>query len=201
VGHIQTVVALAGSGMSLAHGKLTVGPEPDSPSITLHTVLTFANANEDGRLVESVAVAWFAILARIAKNRDEAYRLPPHVWEEIIAGAYKEQGFDEVILTPRSGDLGRDVIASRTGVGSIRIYDQVKAYKPGHVVPANDVRALAGILQGNVSKGVITTTSDFAPLIHEDRILAPLMPHRLELKPGRVLFPWLESIAQRKPAV
>jgi hypothetical protein len=27
--------------------------------------------------------------------------------------------------------------------------------------------------------------------------MGPFMPHRLELKPGRVLFPWLQSIAQK----
>jgi len=48
------------------------------------------------------------------------------MWEEIIAGAYKKAGFDEVTLTPRSGDLGRDVIAIKKGLGSVRVIDQVK---------------------------------------------------------------------------
>jgi restriction system protein len=56
--------------------------------------------------------------------------------KEIIAGAYHRSGFDEVILTPRSGDHGRDVIAIKKGIGSIRVIDQVKAYKPGHLVTA-----------------------------------------------------------------
>ena len=100
-----------------------------------------------------------------------------------------------MILTPRSGDYGRDVIATKHGVGSVRIYDQVKAYAPGHLVPANDVRALAGILQGNVSKGVLSTTSDFAPRVSDDPIIGPLMPHRLELRPRGILLPWLDSLA------
>jgi len=32
-------------------------------------------------------------------------------WEEMIAAAFHEAKFDEVILTPQSGDHGRDVIA------------------------------------------------------------------------------------------
>ena len=59
-------------------------------------------------------------------------------------------------LTPRSGDHGRDVIAIKKGLGSIRVIDQVKAYKPGHRVTAKDVQALIGVLQGDgASKGLL----------------------------------------------
>jgi hypothetical protein len=56
-------------------------------------------------------------------------------------GAYKKVGFEEVILMPRSGDYGRDVIAIKKGLGLGLIIDQVKAYNPSHLVNANDVRA------------------------------------------------------------
>ena len=186
---------LMGISATMSVGNLTAVIE--LPSLSIGAVLTFAGSTEDGRLVEAVAVPWLMIMARIRADRDEIFRIPAHTWEELIAGAYREAGFDEVVLTPRSGDQGRDVIATRNGIGSIRIYDQVKAYKPGHLVTADDVRALAGVLQGNVSKGILTTTSDFAPRIEHDRIMAPLMPHRLELKPGRVLVPWLDEISAR----
>jgi restriction system protein len=54
-----------------------------------------------------------------------------------------------VTLTPRSGDYGRDVIAVKRGLGFIRVIDRVKAYKPDHLVTADDVRALMGVLQGD----------------------------------------------------
>jgi restriction system protein len=65
------------------------------------------------------------------------------------SGAYLilEAGFDEVTLTPRSGDLGRDVIAVKRGLGTVRVIDQVKAYGPSHLVTADDVRALLGVLR------------------------------------------------------
>jgi restriction system protein len=93
-----------------------------------------------------------------------------------------------VILTPRSGDKGRDVVATKHGVGTIRIFDQAKAYKPGHLVTAEEVRAMLGVITGarNVSKGVITTTSRFAPRISEDEYLKPFIPYRFELKPRDV---------------
>jgi len=62
--------------------------------------------------------------------------------EELIADAYKQRGFDQVTLTPRSGDGGVDVIAEKSGWGSVRFIDQVKAYKPGHLFEADEVSAL-----------------------------------------------------------
>jgi hypothetical protein len=49
----------------------------------------------------------------------------------------------------------RDIIASKHGVGAIRIYDQINAYAPGHRVPAAEVREVFGVLNRdrNVSKG------------------------------------------------
>ena len=57
--------------------------------------------------------------------------MPYEKWEELIAAAFDRSGYDEVILTPRSGDHGRDVIAIKKGIGTVRIIDSVKAYKPG----------------------------------------------------------------------
>jgi restriction system protein len=100
-----------------------------------------------------------------------------------------KSGFDHVTLTPRSGDYGRDVIAVKKGIGTIRIIDQVKAYKPGHLVDANDVRALVGVLQGDgASKAFFTTTSDFAPKLSKDPLITPFIPSRLELINGQNLL-------------
>ena len=59
------------------------------------------------------------------------YQIDPWRWEEIIAASYQESGlFDEVILTPRSNDGGKDVIAIKEGYGSIRFVESVKQYNP-----------------------------------------------------------------------
>lgn len=112
------------------------------------------------------------------------------------------QGFD-VVLTPRSNDKGRDVIATSKGLGSVRFFEQVKAYRPGHVVTAEEVRAMVGVLtlDPNVSKGLVTTTSTFAPGIMQDPETARLMPYRLELKGGNALLEWLTTIAAEKKNV
>ncbi|MFC1805660.1 restriction endonuclease, partial [Planctomycetota bacterium] len=107
-------------------------------------------------------------------------------------------GWDEVTITPRSGDGGRDIIAVKRGICTIRIIDQVKAYSPDRRVTANDVRALLGVLSSdlNVSKGIVTTTAEFAPRIHEDRSIKPFVPYRLELKDGVRLRRWLLEVAR-----
>ena len=169
-----------------------------NPSITLKALLSFSDKSSEGRLVAAVGVPWFNIINMINKDPESIYQIDPFKWEEIIAGAYDAAGFDEVILTPRSGDKGRDVIAIMNGVGSIKIVDQVKAYNPNHLVTANDVRALAGVIsmEQNVSKGIITTTSDFAPKVREDNLIKPLLPYRLELRSKKELLPWLQDIVK-----
>jgi len=117
----------------------------------------------------------------------------------MIAGAYERAGFDEVTLTPQSGDLGRDVIAVKHGIGTIRIIDQVKAYQPGHLVTADDVRALLGVLVADrASKGFLTTTSDFAPKLRDDILLRPYIPAQLELINGTALLARLKELAEKK---
>ena len=154
-------------------------------------------STHEGILVQAVAIPWFEILEIIAKDPSAIYDIGWRKWEEIIAGAYRKQGF-EVVLTPRSGDGGRDIIATTEGYGSIRILDQVKAYSPGNVVTADEVRSMVGTLQldKKASKGIVTTTSDFAPGIEKDKDIAELLPTRLELKPRDALLDWLASVAK-----
>lgn len=183
----------------LSRIRLKAQATTELPCMTLKAVLMYGDKTSEGTLIECVATPWHEIMRSIEKDPRAIYQIDCWKWEEIIAGAYKQAGFDKVELTPRSGDKGRDIVATKNGVGSIRIFDQVKAYKPGNLVTANDVRAMAGILSGanNVSKGVITTTSDFAPRIKEDEYLKPFLPYRIELKPRGVLLPWLKELQKK----
>jgi restriction system protein len=172
--------------------------EPAAPEFVLKAILQSDARTSEGELIRAVALPWFEIIHRIRRDPSALYEIDPRTWEEIIAGAYSRADFDEVILTPRSGDKGRDVIATKKGIGSVRIFDQVKAYHPGHVVTADEVRSMLGVITGarNVSKGVVTTTSTFAPRITEDDYIAPFIPYRLELKPREQLLRWLDELAR-----
>lgn len=180
-------------------GLLGAGPLPlealSKASLSLKTIIV-GDRTAEGRLVEAVAIPWFEVIAIIAKDPNAVFEIPPEKWEEIIAGAYKRAGFEKVVITPRSGDYGRDVIATKWGIGSVRVIDQVKAYGPGNLVTADDVRALAGVLHcDGASKGFLTTTSDFAPGLARDPLIIPLIPSRLELINGAALLKRLKELA------
>jgi restriction system protein len=153
----------------------------------------------EGDLIAVIAVPWLAICRELEHNPRFLYQFVnhPRIFEEFIAASYERAGFPEVILTPRSGDRGRDVIATKPGHLSVRILDQCKAYSPNHVVSADEVRAMLGVVTGdrNTSKGVITTTACFAPELERDPILSPFLPHRIELRDGRRLREWLLRLA------
>ncbi len=168
----------------------------DGPSILLQAVIIPGDKTTEGQLVEAVAFPWFEIIKVLSRSPDTIYEINWRKWEEIVAAAYKQQGFD-VTLTPRRNDKGRDVIATSRGLGSVRFIDQVKAYRPGHVVTAEEVRAMVGVLtlELNVSKGLVTTTSAFAPGILHDPEIARLVPYRLELKGRHALLEWLAAVA------
>jgi len=157
-------------------------------------IVIFGDKVNEGQLIEGVAVPWFEILRELDRNPKFLFQIDWRQFEEFLAGAYERAGWPEVILTPRSGDGGRDIIATKPGIGSIRIFDQAKAYKPGHLVTADEVRAMLGVLQvhPNVSKGIITTTSRFAPGV--DQEFQAFMPYRLELKNGEQLLSWLAAL-------
>lgn len=166
---------------------------------TLEGVVTLETKVPEGTIVKVVSVTLANVLLQIEEDWTKAYEIPSHKWEEIIAAGYDIAGFDEVILTPRSGDHGRDVIAIKKGFGSIKIINSVKAYKPGHLVRYDDVRALLGVLSGehDASKGVIITTSDFPPKIEKDPFIAPFMPYRLELMNGDSLKDWMKELLKK----
>lgn len=156
----------------------------------------------EGVLISSTSLMWAEIVAWLQNRWDDAYQIPPEKWEEIVAGAFHKAGFDEVTLTPRSGDFGRDVIAIKNGFGSMKVIGSVKAYAPDRRVRQDDVRALLGVMSGeqNVSKGIITTTGKFAPRIKLDPYIKPFLPTRLELIDGDELRVWLSSLVRVKEA-
>jgi restriction system protein len=173
--------------------KATVTLPPDL--LLQAVVVRLGPKTNEGDLIEAVEPAWFELAKLIEADPSAMHKIHHRKWEEIIAGWYENRGF-KVTLTPRSADLGRDVIAEKTGVLCIKIIDQVKAYGPDRRVTANDVRALLGVLNSDhsASKGLVTTTSKFAPGIIDDKFIKPYIPTRLELVDGEELMKRLGDI-------
>ncbi len=109
-------------------------------------------------------------------------------FEHIIDELYSEMGYD-TRLTPAQGDGGRDVMASRKGVGVLeQLRIECKQYtKP---VGVEIVRALLGVVSDEkVNKGVLVTTNRFTRGALQ---LAERNP-RLELIAGTQLIPMLNK--------
>ena len=174
-------------------------PEEATPEVLIQaTMVTLGDRTTAGQLIIDVAIPWLEIARRIERDPDFLFQFvkAPRKFEEFIAATYHKMGWPEVVLTPRSKDGGRDVIATKPGYGSIRFLEQCKAYSPGHLVTHDDVRGMLGVLQtdANASKAIITTTSDFQPGILAGDEFRRFMPHRLELKNGVDLRKWLAEI-------
>jgi len=152
-----------------------------------------------GDLIVGVTPIYRRILAELERDPNALYNLDARQMEELVAVAYDEEGW-KVILTPRSGDGGKDVIATRPDYGTIRILDQVKKLAPHNVVTADVVRALFGVVakDPSASKGFITTTSSFAPGIAKE--FRKELRGRLSLRDGNDLRKWLlGDYPQRMP--
>jgi restriction system protein len=193
--NIQIIPAIGtSSGSASAAG---VSSAATLPEILLQQVIELrGNKVNEGLLIHFVNIPWNGIFKELERD---PYFLSKFDWrkmEELIAAAYKDAGCPDVVLTPRSRDKGRDVIATWPRMVSIRVIDQVKTYKPHHEVTADEVRAMLGVLQldRNVSKGIVSTTSRFAPEIAKDPELSAFMPNRLELRDGDKLNEWLKSL-------
>jgi restriction system protein len=161
-------------------------PIQPQAQIDVASIIVSGGKTAHGTLVKATTAVWQDIVARLGADWSVALQFTSRQWEEIIAGTFKRLGFDEVTLTPRSGDHGRDVIAVSAGFCSQKVIVSVKANAPGNLVEYDDVRALLGVMlaERDVTKGMITTTSDFPPNIRKDPLIAPFLPTRLEFVNG-----------------
>ena len=171
----------------------------DAPRIAIRSLIIPGDQTKEGTLVKGVSRLWFEILRMIHNDPDSIHHIDCWKWEEIVAGAYNQEGWEIVVLTPKRGDKGRDIIAERKDWGQLRflLLDQVKSYAPDHLVGPDEIREMAGVLhrEQGATKGLITTTSGFSPGAHEE---AEYLYPRLELKPREKLLPWLASVAVEK---
>ena len=115
-------------------------------TLSVFSIIIPERTTTEGILVRSTSQVWNEIVQTLGNDWTVAYQIPPDKWEEIVAGAFNKAKYDEVTLTPRSGDHGRDVIAIKHGIGCVKIIGSVKRYAPGNLVDYNDIRALLGVL-------------------------------------------------------
>jgi hypothetical protein len=130
----------------------------------------------EDQLIEIVPIAVLDQLRRVEfvpiKMLDQMLRSPNAMrlltgrdFERFVATLVDELGFEDVVLTPRSSDNGRDVLARKTLHGISMLFAfECKRYHPDRPVGPDILRALLGtITHGSTkaNKGVLVTTSTF----------------------------------------
>ena len=87
--------------------------------------------------------------------------LPPSGFERISQRLLREAGFEQVVVTGKSGDGGIDGhgILQLNPFVSFRVLFQCKRFKGS--VSASQIRDFRGAMQGRADKGIIITTGSF----------------------------------------
>jgi restriction system protein len=198
------VAITPGTGRLAVSSSALEGSGTVLPGLLMQTVVTPYGKTQDGDIIRVIIEPWLDIIDALLKDPDLAYKLEPRQLEALVAAAWDRAGAARVELTPRSGDLGRDVIATFDGIGTfhhigtMRVIDQVKRYSPDNLVTAEHARALLLVLDADKgTKGFLTTTSDFAPRIEEDRFIRPYIGPRLELVNRAKLLAWFKELAKK----
>lgn len=105
------------------------------------------------------------LIAKIMRSPREVKNLTPRQFEEFVAETLSQLGFTDVILTPRSGDGGKDVIASHQINGiPLSFYFECKKYADDNKIQLETLRTLLGTVAHDarqVNMGVLVTTSTF----------------------------------------
>jgi len=118
--------------------------------------------------------------------------LPPGGFERLCQRLLRESGFEEVIVTGRSGDGGidgRGVLELNPFV-SFRVYFQCKRYDGS--VGAGAVRDFRGAMMGRADKGLILTTGTFTPDAKREAVRDGVPP--IELVDGERLIGMFEDL-------
>lgn len=103
------------------------------------------------------------LMDEISRHPDAMRRLSPLDFERFVAALVDEVGFEEVVLTPRSGDSGRDIVAIYSA-GGIRVPFIFECKRWKEAVGLATMRSLLGSVmqvEKGASIGVLVTTSRF----------------------------------------
>lgn len=149
------------------------GDEPDQRE---DAQADLADAKLESRLIEVVPARVLerlktvdfvpvTLLDQILRSPESMRALTARDFERFIATLIDRLGFHDVVITPRSGDQGRDVLATKTLHGiPILFAFECKRYRPDSPVGPDILRALLGTITHGptkANKGVLVTTSTF----------------------------------------
>jgi len=89
--------------------------------------------------------------------------LPPSGFERICQRLLRESGFQQVVVTGKSGDGGIDGhgVLEINPLVTFKVLFQCKRYGDDHPVTSNHIRDFRGAMQGRADKGLVLTTGTF----------------------------------------
>jgi restriction system protein len=157
--------------------------------LSVASILISERVTNEGVLIRATTQLFDEIARDLGNDWSRVLELTPEQWEHLVGGYLSKMGY-EVVITSRSGDFGRDLIARKPDIGAFKLLGSVKRYARGRPVPASAARELMGVLSmdRSATKGLLVTTSDFAPQILRDPGLAKACADdRLELINGVAL--------------
>lgn len=147
--------------------------------------------------LKKVNFAPITTLDSIFKNPEAMHALGAREFEEFIATLIDKLGFEDVVLTPRSGYKGRDILAAKKVHGiSILFAFECKRYSPSRPIGPDIARALLGVIshgQTQVTKGVLVTTSYFSPATRSFMLTEP----KLDGRDFNGITEWLREYKKR----
>jgi restriction system protein len=118
--------------------------------------------------------------------------LPPSGFERLCQRLLRESGFEQVVVTGRSGDGGIDGqgLLQLNPFVSFKVLFQCKRYTG--VVGASQVRDFRGAMMGRADKGIIMTTGTFSGDAQKEALRDGVPP--IELVNGEKLLDMFESL-------
>lgn len=129
-----------------------------------------------------VGFAPIVLLDKVMRNPRLMYQLGAREFEGFVATLIEQLGFENVILTPSSGDEGRDVLATKRVHGLAIVFAfECKRYSPDRPIGPDIARALLGTIthpSTRASMGVLVTTSRFTPSARKFIITEPHLDGR-----------------------
>jgi len=147
--------------------------------------------------IEGVRNIPLDIIQRVAKDPRTMFALGSREFEEFIAELVSGIGFNDVVLTPRSRDGGKDVVASRMINGiPVTFYFECKKYAQTNKVQLDTMRSLLGAVAHDATKsniGVLVTTSRFTRGCHDFMV----SERRISGRDYSGLVEWTNHYAQR----
>ena len=179
-------------------GKLAEARE--KASLTISSVIVPERKVAEGILVKSVSILWARIVDELEADWTKAYQNPAPRVGGADRGCFQQSRIrgrdpDAALRRPRTP---RDCVQQRRRLRQDhRVRESLQARPSGE---ARRRESPAGRPQWRTerSKGIVATTSDFAPELTSDRFVKPYLPTRLELLNGVELQHWLAKLAKKR---